>query len=182
MQLRRSADTGDRARLRIRPRAREKAGAAVGRLGRMFTSSHPISASSRRSRMSPGRVCARRTLHQQRLRARLREGLPNPGRRSCADRFGNAISVRPSEVPARSTRTFKRASALLPLAARTIIGRIAFAERVRFSPAACARCRTRVQLITAAADSKSAPVPATANHLQPGESPPQPSSTSRWPS
>ena len=55
--------------------------------------------------------------------APLRRAVSAPGRRRGTDRLGDAVSVRPPDYPSFYSM-WKRASALLPLAARTAIGRI----------------------------------------------------------
>ena len=118
-------------------------------------------------------VCPRRPLRRRHLRARLRRALSDAGRRGRADRLRNALSVRPSGLPLVLLDVQARLGA--PAGRRPHShGPDRAAERVRFTAAACARRRTRVQLLAASADSQPDRVPATADGLQPGESPAQP--------
>ena len=110
----------DDARLRVRSR-RRRLERREGRFGRTVTSWRPTCTPLAR-RACLRAVCPRRALRRRHLRARLRRGLPDAGRRGRADRLRDAVSVRPSGLPL-VLLTFKRASALLPVAARTVMGR-----------------------------------------------------------
>ena len=91
--------------------------------GRSPAGVRPARALARRA--CPRAVCPRRTLRRRHLRARLRRAVSEAGRRGRADRLGDAVSVRPSGLPARSTRCSSAPRRSCRSAARTAMGRMA---------------------------------------------------------